>query len=59
MSSIKISIIAGLAKDTAFTKILGFLTILSKGLSLLYLPLFTLSSTYQQIIIDSLIPSNY
>ena len=46
MSSIKISIIAGLAKDAIFIKILGFLAILSKKLSLLYLLLLTLSSIY-------------
>ena len=59
MSSTKISIVAGPTKDAASTKILGFLTILSKGSSLPHLPLLTLSSTYQQVVTSSLIPPNY
>jgi hypothetical protein len=46
MSSIRISIVAGPAKDTTLTRKLGFLTMLSKDLSLLCLPSFTPSSTY-------------
>jgi hypothetical protein len=51
--------VASFVKDTALTRIPGFLTILSKGLSLPYLPLLTLSSTYQQIITSLLIPPDY
>jgi len=46
MSGTEIFMVASPTKDAALTKIPGFPTILSKGLSLLYLPLLTLSSTY-------------
>jgi hypothetical protein len=59
MSSIGISIVAGPTKDAASTRKPGFLTILFEDLSLLCLPSFTPSSTYQQVIASSLISFNY
>ena len=59
MSSTGISIVAGFTKDAASTGKPGFLTILFKDSSLLYLPSFTPSSTYQQVITGSLISLNY
>ena len=51
--------VAGFTKDTASTRIPGFPTILSKGLSPPYLPLLTPSSTYQQAVAGPLIPPDY
>ena len=59
MSGTGIFIVAGPAKDAALTRKPGFSTILSKDSSLLCLPSFIPSFTYQQAIAGPLIPPNH